>query len=1542
MQQLNEHHSFTGMQRDMTISKHPSSFLYDAHNIRLTARGEDTLLTITNEKGPRDTGITVNGAYLGHCLLGNYLVVFSTTYSEESVTIAKANSNARYIQSLERNTLIEDETDSDNKGTLQPYLPPDTIIDDPILPWGPLDQLDPLVPDDGGDDNTDVVKYDYITRIDLSSGETVILYNGNLNFSTQYPIEAIASYENNNIQKIYWTDGYNQPRVINIVGTIIENLDSQFDFVRELQLKEKVTIQKQLGAAGSFAPGVLQYAFTYFSKYGQESNIFYTSPLLYTSYKDRGGSPEDKVENAFKITVSNLDKNFDYLRIYSIQRTSVNGTPIVKRVQDIGIKDLTPNVTSKSYVTSSSLPTAYVNGSYQSIYSSRQYYTQKALLDGTTRYWYGYSKSKFPNLIIKTSNGYITWGENSTNNSVLWVSSSRITYGGATGFQVCETTAYSNTTTETLYFSTGEILFDAVSFLDTGTSGDSIDPTELLFKGGETIIADTMEQKDNTLFLGNIGLTRPQITSTLQESIKNGVTIAQSTRTIYATSVSTSNYVYANQLTAFDSSGKTNSVPCGGFKRGDYYRCGIQFQHKSGKWSDPIFIKDQDITNKPTVESNDATVKLPALTGTLSASLTATLLGMGYKKARAVVIFPEVQDRVTICQGVVCPTMYTNNHRTNNKDLYAQSSWFFRPVLGSSVSSINSDGSVAPTSSGTLPYTSRSMNTGNNPNWNPEKMRQVEIQGYFGNGTSDDDKFKIDRSFSTLHSPDIEFDDHLSVLDFVNAYYRSVGYVNFSNTFSDIDIQTETPTISNGGGGFQHKGFVKSGPHGIISGLFYDDYVIDDNGTKYEAYNKERSAYKWVVYAWNRTGSLNNDVNRPADAGTRTAVLKKKVISNLRYTTTTLEDLGNASSTTTPQVFNSDQLSIVKVGENIYQGNVDTLLSPNGTDGMYFAFNSTTPTESNVSTPFTSTIWWKTFNRKDDSEDGAGMWKWNASSSIWERQGGKTIGDNNATLAVQREHVRMRYKSTPHLVLSVSSSASASASASVLPIMEIVRKGDTDSSFYRGTMFGGITEDALKSNIWIPCGEPVTLGSSYDETSTSGATKIQYSYGDTYYQRWDCLKTYPFTPEDINQIVEIGSFLLETRVNIDGRYDRNRGQSSNLNMTPQNFNLLNPVYTQVNNFFTYRILEEAYYNISSFPNQITWTKEKQAGADVDAWTNITLASTYDMDGSKGAVVSLNTWKDQIYCFQDKGISNILFNSRVQIPTSDGVPIEISNSYKVDGYRYISDGVGCINKWTISDTPSGLYFIDSISNHLYYIGEGIQDISTVHNMTSWFNNIEENEVVSTLYDNVNHDLYLMYPAKYDSNGSLKTTGGALCYSEILGQFTSFMDYDRVALLESNGNYVYTMRDSELYYMFLGDYCNFFGTYKGWDFTFVSNGVDNSTMDFDKIFSTMDYRMDMFYGNNYMPDKTLDYIQVTNEYQDTGQVSLARLKTASNVKSYHRKGTNLQKKFRIWRIQVPRNKNSLDRMRNPWCKIKLGKNSETNLKAVLHDLNVQYFI
>ena len=43
---------------------------------------------------------------------------------------------------------------------------------------------------------------------------------GSLGFSIDYPIKAIGRYETPNIQKVYWTDGYNNIRYANIVANL--------------------------------------------------------------------------------------------------------------------------------------------------------------------------------------------------------------------------------------------------------------------------------------------------------------------------------------------------------------------------------------------------------------------------------------------------------------------------------------------------------------------------------------------------------------------------------------------------------------------------------------------------------------------------------------------------------------------------------------------------------------------------------------------------------------------------------------------------------------------------------------------------------------------------------------------------------------------------------------------------------------------------------------------------------------------------------------------------------------------------------------------------------------------------------------------------------------------------------------------------------------------------------------------------------------------------------------------------------------------------
>lgn len=1463
MQLRNEHHSFTGMQRDFNVLKHPPTFLYNAKNIRLTAREDDTLLAISNEKGTINTELTIEGEYLGSCKLNNYLVVF--THAEDN---------------------------------------------------------------------------DYIYRIDLEEEVLVVLYRGKLNFEN--PIDAVGNYENENIQKVYWVDGENQPRIINIAGEIktraaLYPANTSFDFIPKLKLQEEVKVKKILGT-GEFPSGVIQYAFTYYNKWGQESNIFHTTPLQYISSKGRAGSPEEKIANSFKISLSNLDaENFKYVRIYSILRTSLNGTPVVKRLQDIEAQNNRYTFEStitvqKQYYLENSEDTVEVSidGGKSFITDLEAYKIDKTKKipydkdqDGksdNSGLWntliynkdeeypntsdaYLFSKNSYPLLTIKVGNTYYTWDEfNNTKYIYLGIAAGSDSDFGETHRYLIlgENSNYRPSDICSAGESPKEV---AVEFIDSGTLGDIIDPTELLYKGGESISASSISILDNTLFLGDIKIKRdfPNIKDSLLKTSNN----------IAPCTYDRSYLVDGEELPYIDTlnTSEDDYPGASSFKSNEYYRLGIQFQHETGKWSEPYWIGDKQCTSAPSVEDN--LVKTPGFRYTLdNPTIISTLSSSGYLKARPVFAYPSAKDRTILCQGVLSPTVYRNRDRYMNdaKDangaIYAQSSWLFRTYLSpSSDSSLkgNNVGKVSWKDALYSQYNGNIYDTIISP-----YIFSTEISGIF----DEDNTYRVDTNFVTLHSPDLIFDDSFSSTDFSLCGIYRIGITSIANTYSDIDIRTSSDTIGSSAGGFLHKSIKSNGHYSLVSGLFYEDKIVDDvSGTpSYLPYNDNTgSIQKWFVSLWQRNGSLNNDVNRE----NRSAQLLKKVISNFKFCNNVSLNINNIPVDYTAEgitLFNDDQVSIVKSGDKIYIGNVNTMVTPTSPSPHYF--NGDYLKEETVND---NEINWK-LDRGVDSSDNTirpGVYKYDTTNESWTGKFDDNIGDRVRSLVSWRDGISIKYKSTPHLVASINPEEENTITDALL-LAEVQRPYDVD------TIFGGTSEDAMKAAIWIPCGPAVNITNN---------TILEYRWGDTYFQRFDCLKTYPFTKEDVNQIVEIASFMVETRINLGGRYDRNKGQTSNLNVSPENFNLINPVYSQPDNFFSYRILDSDYYNINSFPNQITWSKAKQSGAEIDLWTNITMASTYDVDGSKGSIKALKVWKDNLYCFQDKGISNILFNSRVQIPVSDGVPIELGNSNKLEGHRYLTEGYGCSNKELIKSCNSGLYFIDDTTNHLMYIGDGIRDISINNNMSSWFNNNSINRIE---YDSRYSDIYLV------------GENDALCFSETLGQFTSFFDYGDISFIESYKNKVFTLKDNSIYKMFEGNYNYLFDDYKPWEFTFISNGSNNNAQDLSKIFSNIDYRMDVSEEGEYKPDKTLNYLKVEDGYQDTGICQLNRLKSLDNPKSYHHKNSNLQKKFRTWGIQIPRNKNTMDRIRDNWCKITLGSNSEENSRAVLYDLNVQYYV
>ena len=1337
-----EQHIIKGMTRDLTVSKFNPEFAYECKNIRITARDNSTLLTVTNERGNSELSILTSkgnplqvlGTLIGYNVLNNYVTLFTTGDKDR-------------IYRLE------------NKQT---YF------------------------------------------------EGKLLYEGNLNFNVNNPIENISVYENDNIQKVYWVDGLNQPRVINIVSdstTIEEWNNSSFDFIPELKLDETITVTSNLKVASKFPSGVVQYAFTYYNRNGSESNIIYQTPIYYTHASNRGGSPEEIGSNSFDIVISNPDTNFDYIRIYSIFRTSIDSTPVVRRVADL------------------------------------------------------------------------------------------------------------------------DVIGSVIRYTDNNTTGSSVDSTLLLYIGGEEIIPHTMTQKDNTLFLGNIHIKTLLFSKEARESVKGSVVFGNK---LLDTGERTNlTYDYKTQL-------NNNSYQITSFKRGETYRFGVQFQNKKGKWSEVLYIGDSKVDTYPNVDSNNlsGTVKLSLVKPyyTIPKSVLDEAKALGYIKARGMIVVPTNSDRTILCQGVVCPTLWTNLDRESNSP-YAVSSWFFRPFVDEAN---RDDSDDVKANNGT--YAQYVDYDSINPVY-PDRTTEIGVETLktLAEGSTEVNDYLVDSSILTFHSPDIEFGD-INTAN-INLGCQFIGSIALHSGISYRSVLAESagvqPTLDYG---FYNKFpqyerqtvfSTNKGGRLLSSGYHWMGIPLLTNDTQ-KVY---KSNWAWLVSPWQRQGSLINDFRYE---GNTYSNLKSNKLGNLRTSYSTYFTLGLTESWVPPagisnvEIVDSNEVTATSIVRNdeslLYYGNVDKVIPPGSkkTEGVGSDIGVVTNSYENI----------KTINQLYNGES--------ENTTFVDKITIPVLGTVNLKDSERYTNspVSIKYKSGKHAVFALNkqngnrviipnsntnhnhtkdSSAifsTFSTGYSGLWLVELTQTIDEDNRF------GGKTEEALLNNRWIVSGDPIDINDS---------GRIEFLQGDTYLQRYDCLKTYPFTLEDMNTVVEMVSFYCETHINIDGRYDRNRGNVTNLAITPSIFNLYNPIYSQSNNYFTYQYLNEI-SSLNDFPNSITWTEEKILGNEVDNWTKINVATTLDLDGDKGEVTSLNTYNNEIFCFQRRGLSNILFNSRVQIPTSDGLPIEITNGMKVSGKRYVSNTIGCSNKWSIVESPSGLYFIDNETNSMYLFNGEVKSISDSLGMRQWVN--ENNTHI-----NWNPVTYENFRGFYDKNNNdvyFVNNNWCLCYSELIGQFTSFMSYERVPAMFNVGSEFYAFNNNKLWQQFNGDYNMFFGQYKPYSITVVANADEPA----DKIFNTVEFRADAYDGDNLAPTKTYDTLDVYNEYQH-GRVTLTDL---------NGRPSPLKRKFRIWRANIPRANtpingipaNNRDRIRNTWAYVKLSTETPNTYRTVFHDMTIHYFV
>lgn len=1627
-----------GMNQDLSVSAFNPEFAFENHNLRLSTNENNTTLSWVNEKGtakiplmirvtPWDihsvTIDTLKGTPIGTAVVNNKLVVFTTGAEEDPST--------------------------------NPHLA----------------------------DNIYVLEYN-AGQVSL---EGIRIYSGNLNLDVQHPLETLVSYESSDIEKVYWTDGVNQPRLINIAvdndkikawnhdGSFIGTVDTFFDFIPSVLLYDNVKIEK-LSGGGTFAPGTIQYCFTYINKYQQQSNVVYQSPLYYLTHDGRGASPEDKVTNSFNITIVEYDRNFDYIRLYSIQRTSTNDVPFVKIVADIAIpsNQSEPIVYLDNGTTGSAIdPTEllYVGGKEiqaltmaakdQTLFLGNIVEVNNDVTELQDKFLKSPVDIVFKRDNVRSTSQYadspksINIGMPSgtyTNSFELNKNQREITTfkGGETyrfGFQLQKHTGewsepiFLNDATNTLYPGTNIInSWVNLAYAEADIDLDSFGINRYIYKRIRPLVVFPNMNDRRVLCQGVLNPTVFNIFDRMKDqpfaqaswffrpyykenisglSASSGSSNSSNLYSVGSRTVST-DVIYRNnnytveggnthiligklkyQLSTVLGPRNINGViynfPCliyngtavrfnGYINLGDGYYAFFKLDGYDGEGPWPYNIAD-----KYTISGYDDFVGGTVhICGALEYSDRHQFLGFedfNFSLTNYEMYYKSKNSAPTVSYQFFYP-IPTEEHTFIDAE-----EWMLYTIVFYNTASSSSDYEPAVSA----------VNTGTDVNYRhysalnsaatftnkaivarADNFDSVEIQGsvnYYDNpfdtvaskspeNAKTNSQYFVDQSIVTLNSPDIEFDTAVQTWGTEDLKLRIVGAIPIQASISSHSITTKSELLnissfmsgSNAtfGIGEQDKNIVHRYCDYLAGKRLVADYLWND--IKISSFNASKEklsdqitasgSTNYLVYPWQRNGSLNND---PRDSSAASAMLETKKLANFLFSGNT-EYFGSAAI---DKYDYSDINAFIHLTENNYVHNIRL-------EKQKAAFNA----ELNYYPNIDSIIY---------------------NENKYDIVASDSLAALDESLKTTSGPVALKYRSTSHAVIALAPSMGSEQ----VPILPSAYTGNNvyigqwsapgtqtlwgdDISFsqvsvdeildstnyhflwlgelYRNpvNMFGGKTKEAIRANTWLVGGDSVMIGSE-------GSVTLRWTEGDTYYQRYDCLKTYPMSPMDTNQLVEILSFMCETRTNIDGRYDKNRGQKDNTEMTPQNFNLLNPAYTQQNNFFNYRQLDNEANRNLEYPNQIYFTKTKTSGADVDLWTNINLGSTLELEGDKGAISKLVKFNDTLLAFQERGISQILYNENVQIATQQGVPIEIANSGKVQGARYISDNVGCSNKWSVVNTASGVYFIDSSNKAIYLFNGQLNNITLTKGMNTW-----AKRNISTIddvwYPGTENNAFVSYYDKQNNDVLFINKNKALAFSEKMDTFTSFYDYgDTPYFVNFKDTGIWIRNNGTLWKHQGGEYCKFFDEQKPYWMQLVGNAEPN----LDKIFTNLEFRATVDGdgntddSNRFTPLLPFDRIEVWNEYQH-GITSLENW-NKSNYGMWHYISDNasaLNRKFRIWRCDIPRDTapttsdvgmnisrkapHPLNRIRNPWIYLKLYKDKDTSSRTEIHDMVMTYYL
>jgi hypothetical protein len=356
--------------------------------------------------------------------------------------------------------------------------------------------------------------------------------------------------------------------------------------------------------------------------------------------------------------------------------------------------------------------------------------------------------------------------------------------------------------------------------------------------------------------------------------------------------------------------------------------------------------------------------------------------------------------------------------------------------------------------------------------------------------------------------------------------------------------------------------------------------------------------------------------------------------------------------------------------------------------------------------------------------------------------------------------------------------------------------------------------------------------------------------------------------------------------------------------------------------------------VENNPNRIWKSKPKQNGELIDSFREFKALDYLDVEANRGQIRDLISFNSKLFFLQDTAVGIATTNEKSAAATSTGTFTLISST-PLQRYDYISKESGTNQRFSTVITDSFLSYFDSNKKKLILLSDGLKPLSDIEGLSGHFRTNTTSEYL-TSDDIVCGGYFPEYNTLfYSFNGDNSYT---ISYNLLQQGFESFHSSNTDFYLKMNNRLLITNTD-EGHQLYKGDRGNIFGEEKDSYITFITN--ENPSL--FKTFNNLSFFSEVYDTNgNNLTAETINRIQCTNDYQDTGLISLQ----VSNGVLYTDPTNRIKRFNREWKLDIPRDINNpaytsiKPRMKDNYIKTKLSFSNNNDKKIILQDIVTEY--